>query len=85
MSLSAKYNVSSQGGLGNLNFTPLKMEVLLQIAFYIGAGVSLMLGSIPRVAYKKGKIIKAQTQVQEVLPGHWFWSRLLGANYTKQF
>ena len=50
MSLSAKQGVSSQGGLGNLNFTPLplKMEVLFQIASYIGAGVSLLvLGSIP--------------------------------------
>lgn len=42
MSLSVKQNVNSQGGLGNLNlFNPLlKMEVLIQIAFYIGAGVS---------------------------------------------
>ena len=61
------------------------MEVLFQIASYIGAGVSLMLGSIPRVAYKKGKIIKAHTQVQEVLLGGWFGSKLIVANYTKQF
>ena len=38
----------------NLNFTGplLKMEVLFQIVSYIGAGVSLMLGSIPGAAYK---------------------------------
>jgi hypothetical protein len=39
------------------------MEVLFQIVSYLGAGVSLMLGSIPGAAY----IIKAYTQVQEVL------------------
>ena len=48
-----------QGGLGNLNFTQplLKMEVLFQVVSYIGAGVSLMLGSIPGAAYT----IKAYT------------------------
>jgi hypothetical protein len=37
MSLSARLDVSSQGGLGNLHFTPplLKMEVLFQIAFLL--------------------------------------------------
>ena len=52
MPLSAKYNVSSQGGLGNLHFTRpvLKMEALVQIISYIDAGVSLM--SILRAAYK---------------------------------
>lgn len=45
---------------GNLNFIQplLKMEVLFQIVFYIGAGVSLMLGSIPGAAYK-GKYHKS--------------------------
>ena len=45
--------------------SPLKMEVLFQIAFYIGAGVSLTSGSISGLAYT----IKAYTQVQEVLLG----------------
>ena len=57
------------------------MEVLFQIASYIGAGVSLMLGSIPGAAYT----IKAYTQVQEVLLGGWFRSKLIVGNYTKQF
>ena len=58
----------------------LKMEVLFQIVSYIGAGVSLMLGSIPGAAYT----IKAYTQVQEVLLGGWFRSKLIVGNYTKQ-
>ena len=49
------------------------MEVLFQIVSYIGAGVSLMLGSIPGAAYT----IKAYTQVQEVLLGGWFGSKLI--------
>ena len=57
------------------------MEVLFQIVSYIGAGVSLMLGSIPGAAYT----IKAYTQVQEVLLGDWFQSKLIVGNYTKQF
>ena len=71
------------GDLGNLNFTGplLKMEVLFQKVSYIGAGVSLMLGSIPGAAYT----IKAYTQVQEVLLGGWFRSKLIVGNYTKQF
>jgi hypothetical protein len=35
------------------------MEVLLQLVSYIGAGVSLMLGSMPGAAYA----IKAHTQL----------------------
>ena len=44
MSLPVKKDVSSQGGLGILNFTDYycKMEVLFQIVSYIGAGVSLL-------------------------------------------
>ena len=57
------------------------MEVLFQIVSYIGAGVSLKLGSIPGAAYA----IKAHAQVQEVLLGGWFRSKLIVANYTKQF
>ena len=55
MSLSARLDVSSQGGLGNLNFTRplLKMEVLFQIVSYIGAGVSLMLESFPGTTKSK--------------------------------
>jgi hypothetical protein len=60
------------------------MEVLLQIAFYVGAGVSLTLGSIPGAAYKS-KTVKAYTYVQEELPGSWFGFKLTVANYTKQF
>ena len=60
------------------------MEVLFQIVSYIGAGVSLMLGSIPGAAYK-GKSIKVQTQVQEVVMGDWVRSKLIVGNYTKQF
>ena len=55
------------------------MEVLFQIVSYIDAGVSLMLGSIPGAAYT----IKAYTQVQEVLLGGWFGSKLIVANYRK--
>ena len=53
----------------NLNFTGplLKMETLFQIVSYIGAGVSLMLESIPETAYKKQIPYKACTQMQEVL------------------
>jgi hypothetical protein len=43
-------------------------------------GVSLRLGSIPGTAY----IIKAYTQVQEVLLG-WFGSMLVVGNYAQQF
>jgi hypothetical protein len=57
------------------------MEVLFQIVSYIGAGVSLMLGSIPEAA----DTIKAYTQVQEMLLGGWFRSKLTVSNYTKQF
>jgi hypothetical protein len=51
---------------------------------YIGAGVSLMVGP------SQGQLIKANTtkvytQMQEVLPGGWFGSKLIKANYTKQF
>jgi hypothetical protein len=60
------------------------MEVLFQMASYIGAGVSLMLGSIPGAAYKS-KNHKLRTQVQEVLLGGWFGSKLIVANCTKQF
>jgi hypothetical protein len=41
------------------------MEIVFQIASYIGAGVSLMLGSIPGEAYKN-KYQNTYTQVQEV-------------------
>jgi hypothetical protein len=70
-------------GLGNLNFPGplLKMEVLFQIVSYIGASVSLMLGSIPGAA----DTMKAYTQVQEVLLGGWFRSKLIVGNDTKQF
>ena len=65
-------------GLGNLNFTGplLKMEVLFQIVSYIGTGVSLMLESIPGTAYT----IKVYTQVQEVVWGIWFGSKLIVAS-----
>lgn len=69
-SLSANQDVRSQGSLGNLNFIRplLKVEVSFQIvSSYIGASVSLMLGSIPGAAYT----IKAYTQVQEVLLNGW--------------
>lgn len=46
---------------------------------YIGAGVSLMLGSF------WGPTTKVHTQVQEVLSGSWFGSKLIVANHTKQF
>jgi hypothetical protein len=45
---------------------------------YIGAGISLKFGSIPGAAYT----IKAYTQVQEVLLGGWFRSKLISGNYT---
>ena len=49
MSLFEKLEVRSQGGLGNLNVAQvlLKMEVLLQIVSYIGAG-SLLLCGLPQ-------------------------------------
>jgi hypothetical protein len=40
-----------------------------------------MLESISGAAYT----IKAHTQVQEVLLGGWFRSKLIVGNYTKQF
>ena len=72
MSLSVEYDVSSHGGL---TFT-FKMEVLFQIVSYIGTGVSLMLESIPGTAYT----IKVYTQVQEVVWGIWFGSKLIVAS-----
>ena len=57
------------------------MKVLFQKYGRRGAGVSLMLGSIPGAAYT----IKAYTQVQEVLLGGWFRSKLIVVNYKKQF
>jgi hypothetical protein len=57
------------------------MEVLFQIVSYIGAGVSFMLGSIPGAAYT----IKVSIQVQEVLLGSWFGSKLIVGNYITQF
>ena len=48
------------------------MEVLFQIVSYIGTGVSLTLGSIPGASYT----IKAYIQVQEVMLGGWFGSKL---------
>ena len=59
LSMPSKMSVT-QGGLGNLNFIRplLKVEVSFQIvSSYIGASVSLMLGSIPGAAYT----IKAYT------------------------
>lgn len=55
------------------------MGVSYQIVSYVGAGVSLMLMSIPGAAYT----MKAYTQVQEVLVGGWFMSKLIVCNYTK--
>lgn len=52
------------------------MEVSYQIVSYVGAGVSLMLMSIPGAAYT----MKAYTQVQEVLVGGWFMSKLIVCN-----
>jgi hypothetical protein len=42
MSLSAKSDVSSQGGLGSINFTRplLNMEILFQIGSYVSACLS---------------------------------------------
>ena len=59
-----------------------QMEVLFQIASYISADASLMVGSIPTI---KTKTIKAYIQVQELLLRLWFRSKLIEANYTKQF
>jgi hypothetical protein len=57
MSLFAKQDIGSQGGLGHLNFiwSLLKMEVLFQMASYVGAIVSLMLGSIHGATWKGKK------------------------------
>jgi hypothetical protein len=61
------------------------MEVLFQTTSHTGTDVSLMLEFIPGAAYKKQKTIKAHTQVQELLPGGWFMSKLTVAHYTMQF
>jgi hypothetical protein len=45
--------------------------------FYIGVGISLMLGS-------QGQVIEAHPQVQEVMLGGWFRSRLIVGNNIKQ-
>ena len=55
----------------------------MEVLFQIGAGVSLILGFIPGAAYE-GNIIKAHTQVQEVLLSGWCGSKLIVANHTKQ-
>ena len=57
------------------------MEVLFQIVSSIGEGVSLMLGSTPGAVYT----IKACIQVQAVLLGDGFRSKLIVGNYIKQF
>lgn len=81
-SLSALYDVSSQGGLGTLNFIQplLKMEVLFQMVSYTGIGVSLMLRSIPG-HLRKTDTIEAHTRV----PGSWFGAKLTVGKYTKRF
>lgn len=87
MSLPDKVDVSSQGGLGNLNITQLllKMKVLFQIASYIREQVSLLCWGISQGQLIKTDIIEVYTQVQQVLLGGWFGSKLVVANYTKQF
>ena len=57
------------------------MEDLFQVVSYIGAGVSLILGSIPEAVYT----IKAYIQVQEVLLDGRFRPKIIVFNYTKQF
>jgi hypothetical protein len=52
------------------------MDVLFQIAFYIGAGVAIMLGSI-QGQFIEAKTIKAHTQVQEGIPSVKSGPRLL--------
>ena len=42
--------------------------------FYIGVGISLMLGS-------QGQVIEAHPQVQEVMRCSWFVPKLIVANY----
>lgn len=41
-------------------------------------------GESPQGQFIKAKTIKAHTQMQEVLLGGWFGSKLIVANYTKQ-
>lgn len=55
LSLFPKHNVSSHRSVGNLNLTHtlLKMEILFQIASYIGTGVSHALRSMLRTDYKR--------------------------------
>ena len=52
------------------------MDVLFQIAFYIGAGVAIMLGSI-QGQFIEAKTIKAHTQAQEGIPSVKSGPRLL--------
>jgi len=86
LSLSVKQDVSSQGGLGNLNFINplLKMEVVFQMASFTGAAVSLMLGP-SQGQIIKANTIKAHTQVGEALLCAWFGSKPIVANCTKLF
>lgn len=60
------------------------MEALLQMASYIGAGLSYARVH-PRGSLHRQETLKAQTQVQAVLLGGWFSSKLIAANCTKQF
>jgi hypothetical protein len=55
------------------------MEDLFQVVSYIGAGVSLILGSVPEAVYT----IKAYIQVQEVLLDGRFRPKIIVFNYTK--
>jgi hypothetical protein len=59
------------------------MEVIFQMASYIGTGVFLiMLESIPGAAYKS-----KHHKILHIRAGsaRWFCSKLIVANYTKQF
>jgi hypothetical protein len=60
------------------------MEILLQMASYIGTDIFLCWGP-SQGQFIKAKTIKAHTQVQEVLLGGWFGSKLIVATYTEQF
>jgi hypothetical protein len=51
------------------------MDVLFQIASYIGAGLSSV-GVHPRGSLQRQEALKAQTQAQAVLLGGWFSSKL---------
>lgn len=83
MPLSEKQDANSQGGLRNLNVY--QNPTQKQKAYFKQVQVLLLLCGPSKGKLMKRNMIKDYTQVQELLLGDWFRSKLIEANYTQQF